>query len=171
VAVAAAKFSEGGLEKTGLTEIMHGAGMTHGGFYKHFESKEQLVEESLALAFERTHLSLQQPKAKSSLQGTLGEYLSKSHRDDSSLACPLPSLGSELSNAGDTVKEIASAGVSKLIAQVRDQLPDLSPRESRKRANATVAAMVGAMMLSRLVTDPSLSDSLLKDTKDFLLDR
>jgi TetR/AcrR family transcriptional repressor of nem operon len=171
LSVAAAKFIVGGLEKTGVADIMHAAGLTHGGFYKHFESKEQLVSESVALAFERSHESLQQPKAKSSLQGMLDEYLSKGHRDDPSIACPLSSLGTELQGGDEALKAIATGGIDQLVAQVRTYLPDLSPKEARKRAHAVVAAMVGAMMLSRIVKDQTLSDSLLRDTKEFLLER
>ncbi len=169
VTVAAAKFIEGGLEKTGVAEIMQAAGLTHGGFYKHFESKEQLVSESVALAFERSFESLEQAKRRSSLQGMLSGYLSTEHRDDPTVACPLSSLGGELHGGDDALRTIAAGGIDQLVGQVQSYLQELSPNEARKHAHAVVAAMVGAMMLSRIVTNDSLSESLLKDTKEFLL--
>ena len=73
--VAAAMFNERGLEKTGVAEIMQAVGLTHGGFYKHFTSKDQLIAESVALAFERSQASFLHPDADRSLEGMVGEYL------------------------------------------------------------------------------------------------
>jgi TetR/AcrR family transcriptional regulator, transcriptional repressor for nem operon len=171
VKAAAREFNESGIQSTGLTEIMAAAGLTHGGFYKHFSSKDQLVAEAVEAALERIADSMQSPKANRSLEETVGEYLSKKHRDNSEEACPLASLGSELRHSGQDTRRLASKGVEQIITIIASHLSELPPKEAKARAHAIVAAMVGGMMLSRIVTDPKLSDSLLRDTKAFVLSK
>ena len=95
--------------------------------------------------------------------------LSPVHRDHFDNACPLPSLGTELWRAGGKTRQKASEGVLRFVSLVEKHLKDLPAKDRRSRAHAIVAALVGSMMLSRIVTDPKLSDRLLRDTRDFLL--
>jgi TetR/AcrR family transcriptional repressor of nem operon len=165
VRVAAREFNKSGIQSTGLAEIMEASGLTHGGFYKHFSSKDQLVAESLEKALERINFSMED----GSLKETVGEYLSTRHRDSSEGACPLAALGSELRHADKATREVASNGLEQIVTRIASHLPTLAPREAKARAQAILAAMVGSMILSRVVTDKRLSESLLRDTKAFIL--
>jgi len=169
VTVAAREFNEGGIESTGLADIMTAAGLTHGGFYKHFSSKDRLVAEAVERALEKSLLSMEGPKGGRSLEGIAADYLSKDHRDDFDSACPLSSLGTELRFADNGTRQVASEGIERFISVIEARFPGLPPKEAKAKAHAIVSAMVGAMMLSRIVTDPKLSDRLLRDTKDFVL--
>jgi TetR/AcrR family transcriptional repressor of nem operon len=170
VKMAAREFNESGIQATGLAEIMAAAGLTHGGFYKHFSSKDQLVGEAVEKSMEGIKASMEGPRANRSLGDTVGEYLSKRHRDDSEEACPLASLGSELRRAENRTRRVASKAVEQIVSIIEAHLTGLSPKDGRSCAHAIVAAMVGGMMLSRIVTDRKLSDSFLRDTRDFVLE-
>jgi TetR/AcrR family transcriptional regulator, transcriptional repressor for nem operon len=165
VSVAAREFNKSGIQSTGLAAIMEASGLTHGGFYKHFSSKNQLVAEALEKALERIHSSMEDQ----SLKEIVGEYLSTRHRDSTEGACPLAALGSELPRVDGETREVASSGLEQIVATIASQLRTFPPREAKARAQAILAAMVGSMVLSRVVTDKALSESFLRDTKAFIL--
>src|SRR5580698_439707 len=102
VRAAAREFNEKGIQGA---EIMAAAGLTHGGFYKHFKSKNQLVAEAVAKGMDRIKTSAKMPRPTQSLEEAAGEYLSKRHRDDLASACPLGTLGSELCYADNHTPE------------------------------------------------------------------
>ncbi len=168
VAVAAREFNRGGIEGTGLSDIMKAAGLTHGGFYKHFSSKDQLLTEAIGQALEKSQASMEGTRVTRSLDEIAADYLSKEHRDGFDSSCPLSSLGTELRFAENDTRQVASKGIERFISIVAQSLPDLPPREANAKAHAIVSAMVGAMMLSRIVTDTKLSDRLLRDTREFV---
>src|SRR5262249_5354702 len=99
----------------------------------------------------------------------INEYLSPDHRDDFDNACPLPALGAELWRVGGKTRQKASEGVLRFVSLVEKRLKDLPAKDRKSRAHAIVACLVGSMMLSRIVTDPKLSDRFLRDTRDFVL--
>jgi TetR/AcrR family transcriptional repressor of nem operon len=171
VSVASREFNRGGIEGTGLSDIMKAAGLTHGGFYKHFSSKDQLLTEAIGQALEKSVASMEGTRGTRSLDGIAADYLSKEHRDDFDSACPLSSLGTELRFAENDTRQVASKGIERFIAIVAQRFPDLPPKEANAKAHAIVSAMVGAMTLSRIVTDPKLSDRLLRDTREFVAGR
>src|SRR6266566_5816567 len=105
VSAAAAEFRQHGIAATGLADLMAAAGLTHGGFYRHFESKDQLVAEACAAATESamaTFFSNKSPK--NGLKGRVAQYLSPAHRDDPSAGCPLAALGSEISRCDEKTR-------------------------------------------------------------------
>jgi TetR/AcrR family transcriptional repressor of nem operon len=165
VRVAGREFNKSGIQGTGLAAIMGASGLTHGGFYKHFSSKDQLVAEALEKAFERIKISMEDR----SIKETVGEYLSTRHRDCSESGCPLAALGSELRYTDGETRKVASNGVEQIVRIIASHFPELPPREAKARAQAILATMVGSMMLSRVVTDKTLSESFLRDTKAFIL--
>jgi TetR/AcrR family transcriptional repressor of nem operon len=168
VAIAAREFNRGGIEGTGLSEIMRAAGLTHGGFYKHFSSKNQLLTEAVGQAMEKLLGAMEGPRGTRSLDGIAADYLSKDHRDDFDSSCPLASVGTELRLAESDTRQVTSKGIERFISIVAQRFPGLPPREANAKAHAIVSAMVGAMMLSRIVTDTRLSDRLLRDTREFV---
>src|SRR4029077_1838024 len=102
VAAAAGEFREHGIVAPGLADLMQAAGLTHGGFYKHFESKDQVVAEACA---EAARVLREKLEATPSKGRVLGSYLSTRHRDDPAAGCPLAALGSELARSDEKTKE------------------------------------------------------------------
>lgn len=168
VANAAREFNRTGIERTGLSEIMTAAGLTHGGFYKHFSSKNQLLAEAVGQGMEKLLTSLDGPRGTRSLDGIAAAYLSKDHRDHFDASCPLAAVGTELRFAEGDTRQVTSEGIERFISIVAQRFPDLPPREANAKAHAIVSAVVGAMMLSRIITDTKLSDRLLRDTREFV---
>ena len=166
---ASKEFNQHGIAGTGLADVMKSAGLTHGGFYKHFQSKDELVAEAFERSLEKSFQALEHSADEGEIAELINEYLSRVHRDNFDNACPLPALGTELWRAGGKTRQKASEGVLRFVSLVEKHLKDLPAKDRRSRAHAIVAALVGSMMLSRIVTDPKLSDRLLRDTRDFVL--
>ncbi len=168
VTTAAGEFRKHGVVATGLIELMRAVGLTHGGFYKHFESKDQLVVEALTEAMEilRRHL------ADSAAAGTpiVKTYLSARHRDNPAAGCPLAAIGSELARSDEKTRQVATAGFRQLVELVAGQSKKTRPIEARREAVAAVSTMIGALTLSRIVTDPRLSLEILKSAEKSLSD-
>ncbi len=162
-------FNQHGIAGTGLADVMKSAGLTHGGFYKHFQSKDELVAEALERSFERLLQAMEHSADERAIAELVNEYLSSVHRDDFDNACPLPALGTELWRAGGKTRHKASEGVLRFVSLVEKHLKGLPAKDRKSRAHAIVAALVGSMMLSRIVTDPKLSDRFLRDIRDFVL--
>jgi TetR/AcrR family transcriptional regulator, transcriptional repressor for nem operon len=173
VDAAARKFRQNGLAETGLNDLMQAAGLTHGGFYKHFESKNQLVGEAVRRSFEQTFAAMESsaegktPEA--SLSTLVTKYLSTSHRDRIGEACPLSSLGTELRRADKHTGDPATECLKAVISLVAEQITDVSPDEAKKRAQAIVAAMVGGVVLSRIANNAHLSEMILRETRKLIL--
>jgi TetR/AcrR family transcriptional repressor of nem operon len=147
VRTAAAEFRRNGITGTGLSDLMAAAGLTHGGFYRHFGSKDQLVAEACAAGMqsvvETTQAAAAHRTANSGLQAIAESYLSTDHRDNQSEGCPL---------------------VDVVARQYRRTKPDVA----KARALVALSAMIGAVTMSRIVTDPKLSAAILQQTKKHL---
>jgi AcrR family transcriptional regulator len=154
---AARRFRRDGIEGTGLVPLMKALGMTHGGFYAHFPSKEALVEASLGAAVDALNEQWQDPLAPEQLRGFLATYLSTRHRDNPGEGCPLPSLCAELGLRGQ-----ASPASDALAMRMAQRLQDCTLDGSgADQGLVAVAALVGALSLSRAVADPALSERIL----------
>jgi TetR/AcrR family transcriptional repressor of nem operon len=167
-------FRKNGIAETGLKDLMQGAGLaTQGGFYKHFGSKEQLVTEAIRLSIaqimERMETSVAGTSPGEAVERLVTTYLSPIRRDRVSDACPFSALGSELRRTDAATREVTAAGLKDLIALIAKVIKDVPPKVARKRATAIVSAMVGGVILSRIADDSSWSDSILKDTSEFIL--
>jgi TetR/AcrR family transcriptional repressor of nem operon len=174
VKTAAAEFRKNGINKTGLSELMAAAGLTHGGFYRHFGSKDQLVAEACAAAVEpelESFLAALSHEDKANvLEAIAATYLSPKHRDDPSGGCPFAALGSELARSDDHTRAVATAGFSKLVDMLAEQLGKTQPDAAKQRALVALSMMVGALTVSRIVNDPKLSAEILRQTKKHLAD-
>ena len=172
VEAASAEFRSKGIDGTSLADLMAAAGLTHGGFYKHFASKEQVVEESLALAADSMVESWKRTFAASSekrgLDTAIREYLSKDHRDDLAAGCPFAALGSEVAHGSDAVRKATTTGFLKMIDTIAGQLDGLSAAAAKKEALWLLSAMVGAVTMARIVTDPALSETILQQARKHL---
>ncbi|XDF36345.1 TetR/AcrR family transcriptional regulator [Paracidovorax avenae] len=161
---AARLYREHGLEGVGVAEITRGAGLTHGGLYRHFESKDALVREACALAFEWS-IPSDQPAG---LAARVASYLSPEHRDHPGEGCPVAALAVDAARAGGELSEVFAQGIERNIerfARVAEGLePSAQPgAEARARAMQMLATMVGGMVLARATASgrPALSDEIL----------
>jgi TetR/AcrR family transcriptional repressor of nem operon len=163
VTAAAGEFRKNGIVATGLNDLMKAAGLTHGGFYKHFASKDQLVEEACAEAVEAL---IERVTAAGS--GAGATYLSTSHRDNPADGCPIAAIGSELGRSDEKTRAVATDGFLKLVEIMAGQFGKIPPDEARRRALVAVSTMVGALTMARMVKDPELSEEILKEAEKSL---
>ena len=164
---AATLFRETGFDGIGLSDIMKAAGLTHGGFYGHFGSKEDLEAQALSLALARSVTDWSQlvdSAAARPLAALAGQYLSPDHRENVGEGCPFAALGSDTARRGERVRSAFTAGLEPFLALLSNVIPGRSKAQRRRKAIAILAEMVGAMILARAVNDPALSDEILAAT-------
>src|SRR5260370_4051062 len=143
VHTAADEFGQHGIAETGLADVMSAAGLTPGGFYKHFDSKDQLVAEAIEKSLDSLWLTMKKARGVAALETIVKEYVSRTHRDNTQEVCPLAALGSELQRADERTRDAASRGILRLIGLLDKRLSRLPPKEAKSRAHAIVAAIVG----------------------------
>jgi TetR/AcrR family transcriptional regulator, transcriptional repressor for nem operon len=167
VKAAAAEFRRNGIQSTSLAEVMAAAGLTQGGFYRHFDSKDQLVAEActeaMASAIEVTQAAPGQTDGKAGFAAIVENFLSTDHRNNCLGGCPLVGLGIELARADDDTRTAASDGFVKLVELIAKQIRHASPEAAKARAIFALSAMIGAVTMSRIVTDTELSATILRE--------
>jgi TetR/AcrR family transcriptional regulator, transcriptional repressor for nem operon len=167
VATAAAEFRRNGIGATGLSDLMAAAGLTHGGFYRHFASKNQLTAEACAEAVqsvaEMFEGALSRPGKGNGLQAVAARYLSARHRGAPANGCPFAALGSELARADTATRAAATEGLLGIVDILASGYAGMRPDAAKRRAFVALSTMVGALTLARLVTEPQLSEQLLRD--------
>ncbi len=172
VEVASALFRERGFNGIGVADLMKEAGLTHGGFYGQFASKEDLAAEACARAMEvmaeRWAGSAEMPPGDEALTALLEGYLSPLHRDHSAAGCPIAALGVDVSRQGGAVRGAFTRGLRPFIDRLQRLVPGRSAEAKRKAALATLSGMVGALILARAVDDPVLSEELLEAARESL---
>jgi AcrR family transcriptional regulator len=163
---AGARFRRDGIGATGLQPLMKALGLTHGGFYAHFKSKDDLVEKALRSAVD----SLQASRAEklgndTSAQAFIDMYLAPAHRQEPENGCPLPTMSSELGQRGQP-SEITDELIHNMLAALQAGMPE-GPDNSDK-AVMMMSSLVGALVLARSAKDPQLADRILKTTREQL---
>jgi TetR/AcrR family transcriptional regulator, transcriptional repressor for nem operon len=163
VDAAARAIRRSGYSGTGVADIMKDAGLTHGGFYAHFESREAMLAEAADRAGAESVATLERiasgaPREKA-LQTLIRGYLSKEHLESAESGCPIAALGSEMPRQAPEVRRAATRRIKEAIDLVARQLPDWGKPSAHEQALATLSTMVGAMVLARAVDDPKLSDA------------
>jgi TetR/AcrR family transcriptional repressor of nem operon len=167
---AGAKFRQNGIGGTGLSDLMAAAGLTPGGFYRHFQSKDQLVAEACAAATESAIARFFSNKSpQSGLKARVAKYLSPAHRDDPSAGCPLAALGSEIARCDEKTRAAATQAFLELVNIIAAESGKTRPDVARRRALVVAATMVGALTMSRIVTDSELSAGILREAKKQLV--
>jgi TetR/AcrR family transcriptional repressor of nem operon len=164
VEAAARAIRRSGYRGTGVADIMKDAGLTHGGFYAHFASREAMLAEaadragaeSLAMM---TRIAAALPPTEA-LPAMMRAYLSKEHVESVETGCPVAALGSEMPRQAPEVRRAATRRIKEMIDLVARQASDWGQPVAHERALVNVAAMVGALVLARAVDDPRLSDAL-----------
>jgi len=169
VAVASSMIPKLGLAGTGVEDIMKAAGMTLGGFYRHFESKEQLVAEASAAAFaefrSNSALVAEGKDPRAALDTIVGHYLNQFATNEIVGLCPLATLASELRHASETVKSVADDGYTRMVDMFAAHLEAIGIAEHVQVAESIVTTIVGAVSLSQLATQPSVSKAILENAR------
>ena len=163
--VAGTLFREHGFDGIGVADIMKRAGLTHGGLYGHFESKDDLAAEITARVLGRDGwLERLTGRADPSVTDVVRAYLSTRHRDNAGHGCLFAALGSEVVRQPRSIRRAFTEGLRLRMEALRRVMPGRSIAVRRQKAMATMAGLVGALMLSRAVDDPDLSDEILEAT-------
>jgi len=166
VEVAARAIRRSGYDGTGVADIMKEAGLTHGGFYAHFDSREAMLAEAADRAGAETVAASAGIAAAASpeqaLESLLRAYLSKAHVEGAERGCPIVALGSEMPRQAPEVRRAATRRIKEMIDVVARQSPDWGQPGAHEHALVTVATMVGTLLLARAVDDVKLSDALRK---------
>lgn len=153
--------------------VMTRAGLTHGGFYAHFASKEALVAEAIEAMFDdargraRTFQEIENPR--DALRGYFAFYLSPAHRDGRDRGCPLPALTGDVARLTGPGSERFRAGITGLAGLLAGLLSRIGVEDAERQGNALLAQLVGAVSLARALGSGEASDAMLKDTQDQLL--
>ena len=170
---AARRVRAEGIAGAAVTSVMRGAGLTHGGFYKHFKSKDDLLLESLRQAFQEITERMAQA-AESCQPGTAWKaivktYLSAEHCDHAECGCPLAALAPELARTSKAMK----VGISEELTKYKNRmLPFMPGRQAAERERAFFAifsTLIGTLAIARILTDPAARAKVLASARDFLL--
>jgi TetR/AcrR family transcriptional repressor of nem operon len=171
VEVASALFRERGFNGIGVADLMKEAGLTHGGFYGQFASKEDLAAEACAhamgIAAERWGRTAE-TKGDDAMAALLDGYLSPRHRDHSAAGCPIAALGVDAARQGGVARSAFTRGLRPFLDVLDRLIPGRSAEARRKAALVTLSGMVGAMILARAVDDPALSEEILEAARTSL---
>lgn len=164
-----------GLEGVSLHGLMQDVGLTHGGFYRHFRSKEALLNEACTQGFERmvegvrtaveTTVGTPHEKGLAGLAAVADAFLSIDHRDPDLVGCPLTMSGSELARADPQTRLEATASIERVMALIAEQFASLPPAQAHAQAGTVLSIIVGAVTLARIVDDPALADRILADAR------
>ena len=171
IQTASCMFRERGFDGIGVAELMNVVGLTHGGFYGNFSSKEDLMVQACEHALKRSLDSLQDAAEKggeNALSAVASTYLSAAHRDHPGDGCIFAALGAEAARRDSRVRLVLTQGVHSLVDALVQLLPGDCLREKRDHALAIFASMVGAMILARAVDDADLSDDVLRSVLAFV---
>jgi len=172
---ASVRLREKGAHGVGVADLMKEAGLTHGGFYAHFDSREALVIEAFADAMDRgtehwRKLAERTPPDKR-LAAIVRSYLTPLHRDDPGHGCAIPTLGAEIARESPKTRKVFAAKLEQMIDMLAAQIPEVSRKAARKQAMAVIATMMGTLVLARVAGSGDFSDEILGAGRDAVLDR
>ena len=164
-----------GFDGVGVADVMKQAGLTHGGFYAHFESKDAMIADAIGTMFDdargRSDAIEQTDDPRAALKAYVDFYLSPAHRDRRERGCPLPTLSGDLARSGEQQRERFGKGVEALTMRLAKALGGIGIADPHAEGSAMLAQMVGAVALSRAVADPAQSDAILTDARILLVAR
>lgn len=155
-------FRARGFDAVTVAEVMKAAGLTHGGFYGHFKSKDDLIAQTLA------HVLPPDASADVDLARYAAGYLAPRHRDDLEYGCPTAGLAAETIRQSPDARAAMTEGLKRQIEIFSKTAPGETEAERRQAAIGAWAAMVGAVILARLSDDPELADEMLEQTRAWI---
>jgi TetR/AcrR family transcriptional repressor of nem operon len=180
LAAAERLFRERGIDSVSISDVMSEAGFTHGGFYNHFDSKEDLVAVACAQALGASREPLEKALGSSKSKAWLAyarQYLSAEHRDHPETGCTLGALAADAGRQNEAVQTAFAEHIEAIVAQLRDHLAETTPAEAsprlRERAIRTWSELVGAVVLARAIAaaDRALSNEILAASRKAIQER
>lgn len=167
LALAAEQIRHEGLESLSVGKLMKSAGLTHGGFYGHFESRSELLVRALeqALSDGASRFVASGSLGRSRYASVICSYLSRRHRDYQAEACAIAALAGDVARAESDAREAMSSHINDFVVHLQALLGD----EDESTALYAVSSMIGALVVSRVLTDPAQSNKLLATARDRLL--
>jgi TetR/AcrR family transcriptional repressor of nem operon len=177
VEAAGRRIREAGTDGPGVAEIMADAGMTHGGFYKHFGSRDELIAEAAerACADGSARLAAAVDQAADPFAALITAYLAAEHRDGPATGCAVAALGGDVARPGNAARPAYTEQIRRYVDRLESLLEEEGVGDQgdagdrRERAIATISTLVGALIISRAVDDPELADEVLRASRDVLL--
>lgn len=157
-------FREKGFDAVGVAEVMNAAGFTHGGFYGHFRSKDDLIAQTLAYLLEKASRDFD-------FKPFVDRYLSADHRDNAATGCPTAALAAATRQQSAATREAMTLAQRGHIDRLSRKVEGSRAAARRRAAIGTWSAMVGAMILARSVDDPDFADEILKETRAWIAAR
>jgi len=162
-----------GLSGAAVSVVMRDAGLTHGGFYRHFGSKDALLVESLREAFreiaERLARAAEESQPGTAWERVVAAYLSPEHCDHPEYGCPLTALASELARADETIKVQIQSELTKYKDRIRPFMPGRRIADKERAFVVIFSTMIGAISIARILPDPAARALVLATARDFLL--
>jgi TetR/AcrR family transcriptional regulator, transcriptional repressor for nem operon len=172
---ASVRLREKGAHGVGVADLMKEAGLTHGGFYAHFDSREALVIEAFGYAMDRSterwRKIAEQTPPEQRLATIVDTYLTPAHRDDPGHGCAVPALSAEIARESTKTRKAFAGKLEQMIDMMADQLPDLPRKAARKQAAAALATMMGTLVLARVAGTGEFSEEILAAGREAVLDR
>ena len=172
---ASVRLREKGAHGIGVADLMKEAGLTHGGFYAHFDSREALVIEAFGYAMdraaERWRKVVEQTPPDKRFSTIVEGYLTPLHRDDPGNGCAIPTLGAEIARESPKTRKAFAAKLERMIDMLAEQIPQVPRKAARKQAMAAIATMMGTLVLARVAGNGDFSDEILGAGRDAVLDR
>ena len=170
---ASARLREKGAHGIGVADLMKDAGLTHGGFYSHFDSREALVIEAFTHAMDRSIENWRKVAGKKSpaqrLEMVVNQYLTPLHRDAPGQGCAVPSLGADIARENPKTRKAFAAKLDEMIGMMAENFPDSGPKTARKQAMASLSTMVGALLMARIAGNGDMSEAILSAGRDAAL--
>jgi len=170
--VAARAIRGDGPYQVGVAEIMAKAGLTHGGFYAHFTSKDELVTAAIAQMFDEAMVSFDRLTAgkapAEALAAYIDFYLSPRHREATATGCPLPALAADLPRLNEGARDGFTRGAERLTAAISRLIAALGRRDPDELASSALAEMVGAISLARAISNIERSNAVLRHSREAL---
>ena len=164
-----------GPDRVGVAEVMSKLGLTHGGFYAHFASKDDLIAQAITSMFEQGFANFLRRteglEPREALQTYIDWYLSKAHRDAPNRGCPLASVSGDLPRLPDAARVRYTEGVERLTAALAKLLKKLGAKNADALAFSALSEMAGALALARAICDPERSDQMLQTARDMVKSR
>lgn len=172
---ASVRLREKGAHGIGVADLMKEAGLTHGGFYAHFDSREALVIEAFAYAMDRSterwRMVAEETPPEKRLATIVESYLTPVHRDDPGHGCAVPTLGAEIARESPKTRKAFAAKLEQMIDMMADQILDVPRKAARKQAVAALATMMGTLVLSRIAGNGEFSDEILAAGREAVVGR
>src|ERR1700744_1512165 len=172
---ASVKLREKGAHGIGVADLMKEAGLTHGGFYAHFDSREALVIEAFGHAMdratERWRKVAEATPPDQRMAAIVDGYLTPAHRDDPGHGCAIPTLGAEIARESPKTRKAFAGELEEMIDALAEQIPDVPRKAARKQATAMIATMMGTLVMARVAGNGEFSEEILNAGREAVLGR